>query len=143
MAREAQFNFVQEKHLTDTRRWAKLAKHTVTINPKHGYLRFSMSYIKDKGLEDCFIKLYADTSKKAIGWKILREKSLEGMKDYRQLKVYRTKTPEGYEASHCQLSVQKLLDILKVDKSKKYKELPIQTYQLGPMDGSISYVELQ
>jgi len=142
MAREANFNFVQEKHLTDTRKWAKQQKQTVTINAKHGYMRFSMSYIRDKGLENCFIKLYADTSKKAIGWKILREKDFADMKEYRQLKVYRVKTETGV-ATHCQLSVQKLLDILKVDKTKKYKDLPIQTYQLGPMDGSLSYVELQ
>lgn len=143
MARPAEFNFVQEKHLTDTRRMSKLAKHTVTINAKHGYMRFSLSYVKDKGLENAFIKLYADTSKKAIGWKIMRETDLSGLAGYRQLKVFKKKTPEGYESQHCQLGVQKLLEVLGVKKEKTFKQLPIESYQLGPMDGSINYVSLQ
>ena len=141
MAREAKFNFEEERRLVDTSRVKRLMRHTATINGKHGYIRFSLDYIRDSSLNNTFIKFYADTGKKAIAWKILREKNLEDLNGYRHLVVRKQKIGK-YETQTCQLGVGKLLETIGV-KEQSYPHLTIKKYKPGFLDEELHYIELQ
>lgn len=143
MPRESKFRFESEQLLTNQALRAKHDKHTASVNTKYGQIRFSNSYIRDNSLDNVFIKFHADVSKRAIGWSILHEKCLPGMKGYRQL-VKNIANVEGYETVSYSLCIKKLLGAIHVTDSKTYKHLPIKKYISGGLlDEDIHYVELQ
>lgn len=141
MAREAKFNFEEESTLVETSRLKSLLAHSVSISGKHGSIRFSKDYIRDHNLDRAFIKLYADKSKKAIAWKILREKSLGDLRGYRQLKVYTSKAGK-YQTQHCTLTISKLLDVLEVKPEDKFAHIPIKKYAPDYLQDELHYIEL-
>jgi hypothetical protein len=140
MSREAKFNFEEEKKLSDISSLIKQHSHTATVNGKHGYIRFSLEYVRDANLDNSYIKFYADKSKKAIAWKVLHEKNLK-LCGYRHVAIYTTKTGK-YVTKHCQITISKLLQLIGA-KEQSYQHLAIQKYKPGPLDDELHYVELQ
>ena len=144
MAREALFKFEEERRLVKTNREEHCAsrRHVASVNAKHGYINFAVDYANDKKLDGTYLKFYADVSKKTIGWKILREKGLEGMKGYRKVTVRERKTGE-YTTTMCQLHISALLGVLNLGE-KSFKRLPIKTYTSpGILSEPLDYIALK
>lgn len=144
MAREALFKFEEERRLVKTNREEHCVsrRHVATVNAKHGYINFAIDYANYKKLDGSYLKFYADVNKKTVGWKILREKGLEGMKGYRKVAV-REYTTGKYPVTTCQLHISALLDVLNLG-GKSFKRVPIKTYvSPGILSDPLDYIELK
>lgn len=141
MSRQPQFNFEEVHTLVDMKRHSKLHKHVAALHVATGQFRLSAAYIKDHNLNGAFIKLYADVSKKAIGWKVFREGNLDELKGMHKLqcKTYTSKTGTN---ELCTISVTPLVKLLEL-KEKSYTKMPIQKHQSSLLEGDIFYVELK
>lgn len=144
MAREAKFNFEEERRLVEGSRIRGPLKHTASVNAKHGYISFSISYIRDKNLDGSFIKFYGDTQKKAIGWKLLKkETNVEELHGYRQLKIQEFGNKlNDHKSKVCKLMIRALLKSVGV-KEKSYIHVPVKKYTSPTiLDDDMYYVEL-
>lgn len=144
MAREAKFDFQEERRLVNGLRLKNHSGHSATVSGKHGYISFSAGYIRDKNLNGAFIKFFGDIQKKAVGWRILkREGSLDQMVGYRQLKVYESVDKiNGYVTRVCKLNIKRLLTSIGA-KERSYLQLPIGTYNSKTiLDETMDYIQL-
>lgn len=143
MAREATFNFIPES-LIPPRKERVREKHWVSISRDYNVIRFSPDYIQDKHFDAKFIKLYYDTNKKTIGWRLLKEQNLDDLAGYRKIKITRVKNKKtGYESKVCSLGIKSILDALNVKEGAKFKNLSIGTYrEQGLLGNQYDYVTL-
>lgn len=142
MAREATFNFVSEntiksrKEKNEETAWA-------SVNGKHNTIRFSPDYIRKKGLNGTFIKLYYDKSKKTIAWRKMENgNSLSALAGHRLIEIKEYQTGQ-YKTKVCQLSITTILDELGIGE-KSFTKAPIKTYRPGGLlEDCYDYVTLK
>lgn len=142
----AQFNFLEEKHIKLDKKVARKTEHRASVNVKHSILTMSMNYVNDKKLEGKFIKFYVDADNKAIAWKIMKGIPLEYLLDngYRQVKVSRKVSKDGYPMITCQFSLKSLISALNIRTRNSFTKLPIKEYDYRKMFGEIlNYIQLQ
>lgn len=142
MAREATFNFVPESTIP-SRKERKQEKYWVSVSRDYNVIRFAPAYIQDKHFDAKFIKLYYDTNKKTIGWRLMKENNLQDLDGYRKIKITHNKSKKGYESKVCSLGIKSILDALNIKEGAKFKNLPIGTYREGGLLGNqYDYVTL-
>lgn len=141
MARERSFNFIPLISSVSSPEAVKAKRHVVTINIKHKTLTFSKPYIKDKMLDGQYIKFFYDISKKAIGWKVLRQvEGFDKMKQYKKIKLS-SSGDGGVYLMYLGTSLEIAAKQMHLT-SVSYKYLPIEEYKTQGVlnDGTFEYV---
>lgn len=129
--RPPKFNFVPEGQLV----------------PKHGATEYTVSLLKNKqlyfsrevceiyDLKDNFIKFYADTENKTVGWSIIQgNTNLSSINDSRKM----TLTGKGmYKAS-----ISKILKALGAEITKTIKDMKVQKYVSTLHENDIYYIDM-
>ena len=143
MAKEALYNFIPERLLKKQNTVAKKESHTVTINAKHSIMMFSTAYVRDNNIRNKYIKFYADTTKKAIAWKIVHETNLSDLAGMRKLKGHEQITSAGKSVSYS-LGIKSLLKSLNLKSTKTFKKLEVKKYaSKALLEDPLHYVEIK
>lgn len=130
---EAKFNFIPENQLKELSNGNDL---WISISTS-GQLYFNREVIQHYELKDKYFKLYADETKRAIGWKLFKEGELGDLKGLRKLSYYE-KVGKGT------IMVTKILAKIDKDwKKKKFTRLPIKEYTSPLFEGKMYYIELK
>ncbi len=129
--RPPKFDFIPERQLIkESKPVDPMFKASIYPN---GALSFNKDYIEIYELGNKFIRIYADTAKRSIGWKILEGKTdLEEVDDSRKMVL----TPQN----SIKLSITGILSILGWTKGESYKKLPIEIYKSDGIE--IHYIKL-
>lgn len=128
------YNFVAENTLRSN---SPTQEYRVRLT-KHGCIVFRGSDIHIYELNKKFIKLYIDTDKRAIGWKLVETEkysALTELNDTRQI-VQNQKTKQA------SISIRKLLNVLQFDPDKMKEssiELPVEKYKAAYLEDSEIY----
>jgi hypothetical protein len=131
MSREAQFNFIGENLLSNTKVGSRRTP-LVSINVKHRIIEFNKAYVDDRNVDGKLIKFYVDTDKKAIAWKFFEKGSLDDLKQYRLIKIRKS--------GNMRFSITGILSTLKLPK-ENYKHIEPKEYKYtgGTLEGVIKY----
>lgn len=134
MAKEAKFNFIEEGLLGKTQKNTGFYVNVL----KSGTLYFPRDYVDIYELRNAYLKIYADTAAKTIGWKIFKAGTVDAMKGLRKLSI-NPKTGTGL------ISIHKLLTVCGYDK-KSFEKVSghkiVQLYKSSYFDGEMSYIKL-
>jgi hypothetical protein len=105
-------------------------KNTATVSSKFGRLSFPKLTIEHLGLGGKFIRIYFDSQKKAIGWKVFDEGKLKDLEGFKKVTLKKT---------GC--AVFDIVGIIKNFKLKQdsYKHLEIKKYNEGGLLGNEYY----
>ena len=134
MAKEAKLNFVPEKQINQDR---SESGFYVTLN-KNFTLYFSPEFVRVFDLDKTYLKVYADTEKKAIGWIYFEEGKLDDMKDMRKLTINK-------EVGSGIMGCKKLLNQLGIDDKNiltKTGKKKVQIYKSSYFTGEMNYIQL-
>ncbi len=125
------FNFIPEHQLN--KKGLETYQFVVTI-AKTGTIIFNCSDVRMYDLGGKFIKLFADTEKKIIGWSIISGKTdLEEIENSRELKV----SVNG----NIVIGIRKLLKAMDIE-IKDTKRVPVNKYVSSLYKDEIYYIEL-
>lgn len=117
-------------------------KFTATIDGKYGFIRFSADYVRQHNMSGKPIKFYADKSKKALGWRVIREGNLAEMRGARMVYLEK-KNKAGKMVPVLSVGIGSILDTLGV-RGKVFKKKEIGHYKdPGMLDtNEYDYVQL-
>jgi hypothetical protein len=140
MSREAQFNFIPVIQLESIQKQKEKLQEYVSLNTKHGTITFSKEYAQRKGLDGTILLFFADTEKKALGWRKFSEDSLPGMSGARKLNK---SVVQSTGSVIYQMSIKKIVNNFNFKKEYNFKRMPIETYTRSVLDGQVDYVVLK
>jgi hypothetical protein len=124
------FNFIPEKQLG--------SDYEATFNvslTKAGMIYFSPQNVMIYDMDGAFIKLYGDTEKKAIAWKIIK-----GSTSLTDLDSARKMSAHG-KIKSIVVSVKKILSKLGI-KNVEAKKYEVKTYESSLLEDKLYYIEL-
>jgi len=128
------FNFVPERQLGELPTGDGLWK--ITCLKTNSALYFPTDMVHALEMDGKFYQFFADTEKKAIGWREVKEETtLEVMKDCRKLSVNKT-------SGAIIVSVGRILKKLNYTLENTLKDLVVQNYTSPLVKGTISYIVL-
>jgi hypothetical protein len=129
--RTPKFNFIPERQLNAK---TEPQMFSVTIT-KHNTITFSRSDVEIYELDGKYIRLFADTEKKVIGWSVLDGKvELDALNDARQLKAVKG-------SGIIVIGARKLIQATGIEM-KESKRLVVKKYASPLQKDIIYYVEL-
>lgn len=132
--RTPKFNFIPERQLNKDVESGGAFSVTVT---KHNTLLFSKTDVGIYELEGKYVRLFADTEKKTLGWAIVEGKTgLEELNDARLMKVNPT-------SGIILLGIGRLLKAMGILEVTENMKLPVKTYVSPLQKDKIYYVELK
>lgn len=125
------FNFIPERQLGLP---PPEEKYKVSLY-QNGAIIFNSSVVNVYELKDKFVRMFADTEKKLIGWQVIEgDTDLDALKDARQLKV----SVNG----NIVVSVVKLLKSMNYELNGSLKGLEVKKFKSTLTNNTIWYVEL-
>lgn len=123
------FNFVPVRQLNSEAQ--AVTQFNVSIG-KSGSMLFKEEDVDIYDIENKFISFFADTEKRAIGWKFIEgSTSLDELSDCKQYK----KNTNG----NITVGITKLLKLF-TDEKKSYYKIPVQKYTSTLHEGDIYYI---
>lgn len=127
------FNFVPERQLRDIK--SGNGYWTVTVMTSRN-LYFQKEMVEILEMDGKFIQIFADTEKKAIGWRIIKdETTLDNIHNARKLNANKV-------SGAIIVSIGKIMEALNYKIDKTVRGLVVQTYTSPLVKESISYVVL-
>ena len=128
---QPKFNFIPEKQLGSTAE----ATFNVTLT-KSGNLYFSPFNVLIYEMDGSFIKLYGDTEKKAIAWKLIKgTTTLPELDKSRKIKA-------AGKGKFAVVSVRRILSKLGIEQLKEAKTYEVNTYESSLLEDKLYYIQL-